>query len=144
MRYEPPPLASLALGCPLRIKRARIQNFRCLEDIEIDFDIVTTFIGPNGVGKSTVLHALDWFFNGTILTDDDVLHGASRRWVRVEVEFDNLTAADREKLTLRYAPTSRNTVTVWRTWDNGQDKMTGQALAFRPFEDIRNSSDGAV
>jgi putative ATP-dependent endonuclease of OLD family len=128
----------------LRIKRARIQNFRCLEDVEIAFDGVTTFIGPNGVGKSTVLHALDWFFNGRILTDDDVLHGASRRWMRVEVEFDNLTAADREALTVRYAPTSRDTVTVWRTWDCGQDKMTGRALAFRPFEDIRNSSDGAV
>jgi ABC-type cobalamin/Fe3+-siderophores transport system ATPase subunit len=42
---------------------------------------MTTFIGPNGVGKSTVLRALDWFFNGSasfnggMLTEDDVLDG---------------------------------------------------------------------
>lgn len=123
----------------MRIKRARIQNFRCLEDAEIAFDCVTTFIGPNGVGKSSVLRALEWFFNGGILTDDDVLHGAARRWIRVEVEFDSLTAADRAVLG-KYAPATRDTVKVWRTWENGEEKITGKALAFRPFEEIRSLS----
>jgi putative ATP-dependent endonuclease of the OLD family len=127
----------------VRIKRARIQNFRCLRDVDIVFDSVTTFIGPNGVGKSTVLRALDWFFNGSVLTDDDVLNGATRPWIQVEVEFDNLTPADRETLG-KYAPTARDTVTVWRTWEDGTDKMTGKALAFGPFEDIRSlASAGA-
>jgi putative ATP-dependent endonuclease of OLD family len=94
----------------VRIKRARIQNLRCLRDVDIAFDSVTTFIGPNGVGNSTVLRALDWFFNGSVLTDD-VLNGATRRWIQVEVEFDNLTAADREMLG-KYAPETRGTVTV--------------------------------
>jgi putative ATP-dependent endonuclease of OLD family len=121
----------------VRIKRARIQNFRCLRDVDITFDSVTTFIGPNGVGKSTVLRALEWFFNGSVLTDDDVLNGAARPWIQVEVEFDSLTVADREALG-KYAPATRDTVTVWRTWDDGSDKMTGKALAFGPFEDIRS------
>lgn len=125
------------------IKRARIQNFRCLEDVEIAFDCVTTFIGPNGVGKSSVLRALDWFFNGGALTDDDVLFGTARRWIRVEVEFNNLTAEDREALG-KYAAASRDTVTVWRTWDGGEEKITGKALAFRLFEEIRSSTEGAV
>jgi putative ATP-dependent endonuclease of OLD family len=120
------------------IKRARIKNFRCLEDAEITFDSVTTFIGPNGVGKSTVLRALDWFFNGGPLTDDDVLQGSPNRWIRVEVEFHQLTVTDREKLTAKYAPMSSETVTVWRTWDDGNDKRTGKALAFRSFEEIRS------
>jgi len=124
------------------IKRARIQNFRCLEDVDITFDSVTTFIGPNGVGKSTVLRALEWFFNGGSLTDDDVLHGSAQRWVRVEVEFHCLTAADRAALG-KYAAESQDAVTVWRTWDNGEDKMTGKARAYKPFEEIRSSADGA-
>jgi hypothetical protein len=126
------------------IKRARIQNFRCLKDVEIVFDTVTTFIGPNGVGKSTVLRALDWFFNGGVLTDEDVLYGADQRWIRVEVELDHLTAADREALTGRYAPGSRDSIMAWRTWADGQETMKIQAYAFPQFEEIRASAAGAV
>ncbi|MFF3733610.1 AAA family ATPase [Streptomyces sp. NPDC002476] len=32
--------------------------------VDIAFEEITCFIGPTGVGKSTVLRALDWFFNG--------------------------------------------------------------------------------
>jgi putative ATP-dependent endonuclease of OLD family len=125
------------------IKRVRIQNFRCLKDVTIPFDGVTTFIGPNGVGKSTVLRALDWFFNGGLLTEDDVLDGASERRIQVEVEFSSLTDADREALG-KYAPESRDTVLVWRTWEDGADKMTGKALAFGPFEEIRSLNGAAA
>lgn len=131
------------------IKRVRIQNFRCLKDVTIAFDGVTTFIGPNGVGKSTVLRALDWFFNGStsfnggMLTEDDVLDGASDRRIQVEVEFSSLTDADREALG-KYAPESRDTVIVWRTWEGGSDKMTGKALAFGPFEEIRSLTSAAA
>lgn len=127
----------------MQIKRARIQNFRCLKDVEISFDSVTTFIGPNGVGKSTVLRALDWFFNGGALTEEDVLYGAERSRIRVEVEFDHLTTADRTALG-KYALESRDTVTIWRTWEDGEDKITGKAFAFGPFEEIRSSAEGAT
>ena len=77
----------------MRLKRARIQNFRCLADAEISFDSVTTFIGPGGVGKSTVLRGLDWFFNGErslIPSEEDICHDATERRIRIEAEFDRL------------------------------------------------------
>jgi AAA15 family ATPase/GTPase len=49
----------------MRIKRVWIQGFRSLRNVEIPFDDITTFIGPNGVGKSSVLRALNWFFHGS-------------------------------------------------------------------------------
>jgi len=85
----------------MKLKRARIQNFRCLEDVEISFENVTTFIGPNGVGKSSVLRALDWFFNGdraVLLTDEDVYDKATERRIRVEAEFGELSPDDRAAL----------------------------------------------
>jgi hypothetical protein len=92
----------------MRLKRVRIQNFRCLEDTEIFVDNVTTFIGPNGVGKSSVLRGLDWFFNGErslVLTEEDICHRASERRIRIEAEFDSLTPDDRAALG-KYAPAS--------------------------------------
>lgn len=126
----------------MRIKSARVKNFRCLEDVRVDMEALTSFVGPNGAGKSTVLRALDWFFNGdTRLTDEDVYSGAGEdRRISVEVNFADLTTADREALGPTYAPPGSTTFTAWRIWDNGTDKMTARARSFPPFEAIRNAA----
>ncbi|MFD7128160.1 MULTISPECIES: hypothetical protein [Streptomyces] len=84
---------------------------------------MTSFIGPTGVGKSTVLRALDWFFNGErslSLSDGDVHSAAKGARIVVEVEFDGLTAHDRETPG-RYAPDGAESVSVWRTPAHEQD-----------------------
>jgi putative ATP-dependent endonuclease of OLD family len=131
-------------GVTMRIRRVLIENFRSIDRLECEFDDVTTLIGPNGVGKSTVIRALDWFFNGErdSLSDNDRHQGApSDARIRVKVEFDDLTPADREALGDRYCPdASTATFTAWRTWVPGADKTTARALAFAPFEAIRKES----
>lgn len=42
----------------MRLVSARIQNFRGITDLSINFDDFTSIIGPNNAGKSTILHAL--------------------------------------------------------------------------------------
>ncbi|MFC9038010.1 ATP-dependent endonuclease [[Kitasatospora] papulosa] len=123
----------------MKIKRVRVENFCCLHKVDIAFEEITCFIGPTGVGKSTVLRALDWFFNGersVSLSTDDVHSAADGERISVEVEFDGLTPHDRDALG-RYAPEGAETFSVWRTWDAGDDKITGKALAYGPFEEIR-------
>jgi predicted ATPase len=46
----------------LVLERLRVQNFRLLRDVTIEFEPAapTVFIGPNGSGKSTVLEVLDF------------------------------------------------------------------------------------
>lgn len=47
------------------IKSVYIKNFRSYKDgIQVQFSDLTTFVGPNDIGKSTILEALDIFFNG--------------------------------------------------------------------------------
>jgi predicted ATP-dependent endonuclease of OLD family len=128
----------------VRIKTARIKNFRCLQDVTISFDDVTTFIGPNGAGKSTVLRALDWFFNQTPSALDqsvDVFAGAPEgdRTVMVQVTFDRLNPRDRQALG-KYAPEGTSTATITLSWDGQSNpKMTGRARAYPPFEHVRQA-----
>jgi predicted nucleic acid-binding protein len=56
----------------------------------------------------------------------------------VEVEFDGLNDHDRQTLG-RYAPDGVASVSIWRTWQNGEDKITGKALAYGPFEAVRKN-----
>ncbi len=59
----------------MRIKTIKIKNFRSYKDeVEIEFGDLTAFVGKNDIGKSTVLEALDIFFNdgkGVIKLDKD-------------------------------------------------------------------------
>ncbi|MEU6798698.1 ATP-dependent endonuclease [Nonomuraea wenchangensis] len=128
----------------MRIRRVAIKNYRCLRDVDIRFEDITTFIGPNGVGKSAVLRALDWFFNGTsqTLSEDDVWAGAQDKQISVEVEFSDLTDVDRIALG-KYAAGGVQTVRLSRRWENGRDKLSGHALTYPPFNDIRHVS-GAI
>jgi len=48
----------------MRIAKIKIKNFRNYKDeTSINLSDLTVFIGKNDVGKSTVLEALDIFFN---------------------------------------------------------------------------------
>lgn len=59
----------------MKIKTIKIKNFRSYKDeVEIEFGELTAFVGKNDIGKSTVLEALDIFFNnskGVIKLDKD-------------------------------------------------------------------------
>lgn len=125
----------------MRLRSARIQNFRCLQDATVRFDDVTTLIGPNGVGKSSILRALDWFFNGGSvqpITEEDVFrHDADERTVSVTVEFDDLSDADRAELG-RYASPGVDTVSIVKTWHQGVEKLVGRALAWPPLSPVRS------
>lgn len=60
----------------MKIKKLKIKNFRSYKnEVEIEFcDDLTAFVGKNDIGKSTILEALDIFFNegkGAIKLDKD-------------------------------------------------------------------------
>lgn len=124
----------------MRLSKLRIENFRCLEDVTIEFDALTVLIGANGSGKSTVLRALEWFFEGGALQAEDVWRHLERS-VTVTASFIDLNDADKEALG-SYADSEP--LTLWRSWTSGEakDKLSGRGLAYAPFEAVR-AEDGA-
>lgn len=129
----------------MKIQSVRIQNFRTLKDVTIPFDCVTTLIGPNGCGKSTVLRALDWFFNGKpgSLTDKDCFFESTDEDIQVRVTFADLTARDRNELG-KYAPEGVTTFTAWkRRGPDGSETLSANSKSYPPFNIIRDKGPAA-
>lgn len=127
------------------MRKVKIKNYRCLEDVEVAFSDITTLIGPNGAGKSSVLRALDWFFNGgkaVNLTEDDIHVGGEPRCITVEVEFGELSPDDRAALGV-LGSTSGDSVVVGRSWEGGTGRCWAWARAYPLFEHLR-STTGAM
>jgi predicted ATP-dependent endonuclease of OLD family len=123
----------------MKIQSVLIKNFRTLKEVTISFDSVTTFIGPNGTGKSTVLRALDWYFNGKPgpLTERDCSFGATDENIEVQVTFGDLTEKDREALG-KYAPTEAATFTAWkRRLVDGSEVLSANAKGLPEFNQIK-------
>lgn len=82
----------------MQIKSLTLQNFRRYSNaVTIEFENLTAFVGKNDVGKSSILEALDIFFNdgrGCIKLDKDDINKieASRgnNEVSIAVCFENL------------------------------------------------------
>jgi len=45
------------------IERVEVENFRSLKDINVGCEELTVLLGRNGTGKSTLLYALDVFYD---------------------------------------------------------------------------------
>lgn len=82
----------------MKIKKIRLENFRIYKDeITIDFNDLTVFVGKNDIGKSTVLEALDIFFNenkGIIKLDKEDINKTKmdegNNEIIISVVFDDL------------------------------------------------------
>lgn len=82
----------------MKIKKIRLQNFRIYqEETTIDFKDLTVFVGKNDIGKSTILEALDVFFNenkGVIKIDKDDINKTEyeqeNKEIVISVVFDDL------------------------------------------------------
>lgn len=75
----------------MRLKALTIENFRgYLEPTRITFDAFTAIVGRNDVGKSTLLEALEIFFNGGKPEADDAHVRARGQPTRISCQFDQL------------------------------------------------------
>ncbi len=77
----------------MKVKQLLLENFRTYKEFtRIDFDDLTAFIGKNDVGKSTILEALDIFFEGGVIKMDgsDLSSGATEgSEIMIGIVFDD-------------------------------------------------------
>ena len=83
----------------MKLKRVRIENFRCYQDITICIDNLTTIIGKNDIGKSSILEALEIFFNNETVKIDptDVnIYSGDNKTVSITCDFTCLPESPKE------------------------------------------------
>ncbi|WP_186203968.1 ATP-binding protein [Burkholderia gladioli] len=72
----------------MKLKSMTLENFRCYKSpITVTFDDLTTLIGRNDAGKSTLLEALDVFFNDKALDKNDAAKGGAAKAVTITCVF---------------------------------------------------------
>ena len=77
----------------MRLVSLTLKNFRCFKDEkEVAFEDLTAIIGRNDVGKSTILEALEIFFNNDTVKIDsgDLCVSADDHFAEISCEFDDL------------------------------------------------------
>jgi putative ATP-dependent endonuclease of OLD family len=73
----------------------RIDHYRALRGLDVPLGNYTALVGPNGVGKSTVLDALDFFLSPSgAIEEDDFQHG-SHDPISVTVTLGSLSEEER-------------------------------------------------
>ncbi len=82
----------------MRIKKLKLENFRAYKaETVIEFSNLTTLVGKNDIGKSSILEALDIFFNenkGIVKIDANDVNKLTRKEgnneIKISVIFDDL------------------------------------------------------
>lgn len=119
----------------MRLAAIHIENFRCLRSADIEIGPATVLVGANGTGKSSVLHALNWFFAGGTLELDDVTGHEQGLTTSVTAVFRDFDKADRDALG-KYV--EGDAATFERRWsEDGGERLTGRSRALPAFETVR-------
>ncbi len=120
-----------------------IENFRCYQaEVTIDISDLTVFIGKNDSGKSSVLEALEVFFNNEIvkIERDDCNIYSENREVKITCEFSRfpneltLDAGAQTTLSEEYLLTKDGTLKIQKRYDCSKQKVTPEVfvLCYHP------------
>ncbi len=113
----------------MKLVSVEIENLRCYQEpIKAKIDGLTTFIGKNDIGKSTVLEALEIFFNNDTvkITQGDANIHSGTSLVSITCEFSDLPktlvldTGSETTLNEEYLLTKDGTLKVKKTYDCGK------------------------
>lgn len=127
----------------MRISSVVVKNYRCLRDTVVPFDEYTALVGSNGAGKSSILRALDWFFNGKVLSSDDAHFGSTEDRISVSVTFADLAGHECQTLG-RFCVDGKAQFTKHWVIATEQIEYEGVGLTGPGFQAVLNAPDSEV
>jgi predicted ATP-dependent endonuclease of OLD family len=126
----------------MQIKEISVNNFGPLHDVTLPCDNLTVLVGKNGVGKSTLIKALFYFYNTGLKIDErDFFNGEIEEGITIKITFSNLTELEEEI----FAPYILNeTLAVEKHIKFEEERLTeryyGTRFSNPDFDVFRNAS----
>jgi predicted ATP-binding protein involved in virulence len=121
----------------LKISKLELTNFRGYRNVAVEFDEnFNVIIGKNDIGKSTILEALEIFFNNETVKidiDDHNVHANEEKAMAIQVSFK----PEDKEYTIDTVPTDLNkeylldensNLSVKKVWDCSKDKLSAASL----------------
>jgi len=123
------------------IKAIHVKNFRSILDEQIDCDNLTVLVGRNGTGKSSILRALDMFYDPSAkVTAEDFYAEDTSQDIEIAVTFGELSA---EEKVFFSAYIDSNTLTVVKVFSLVPGRKSGTYHGMRlqnpDFSDVRSA-----
>ena len=129
----------------MQIDTLTIRNLRAIRYLEMSFEDVTTLIGSNNVGKSTVLQALDYFFQSSVkITPDDFHKRSQEQDIEITIKFKNLVEDEIKEFG---SAVIDGTITIKRTLSltgDGNLQYSALSKAYDEFSAIRAERNGTA
>ena len=117
------------------ILRIEIANFRALKQVDIQCDSLLAILGRNGTGKSSVLYALDAFYNVSAQFNEfDYFDKDTSNEITIRVTYGDL----RDDETIEFSPyLSDNKLIVTKVINSGGSKYYAASRQLPEFTDMR-------
>lgn len=134
----------------MRLVSLTIKNFRCYSnEIKIDFENLTTFIGKNDIGKSSILEAMEIFFNNDsvkIEQGDCNIYSTDKK-IEITCEFEDLptkiTLDSTSETTLKneYLLTSLERLKIKKVYDCSKSTPSCEVFIIANHPTITNGNN---
>ncbi|MCI9888287.1 AAA family ATPase [Micrococcales bacterium 31B] len=123
----------------MRVTRLAVRNFRSIASLDLPVADYMALVGANGVGKSSLLRALQWAIDGGPLLASDIHHGSGD--VQVTIALDGIDAQTHPDL----APYARGgSLILARHWSPAATTSTLTAFVGSVGTDVTGILDAPV
>lgn len=124
----------------MKLKRVTIKNFRGIKNVVIDIENFTTLIGPNNIGKSTILRAIKLVLNNEKPSIDDwPSKQPSAEKMIVECIFDKLEEWEKTKPAIsQLLHEDKLKIKLESEWSSFESDLTYKYYAYYEEEQLPN------
>ncbi|MGM0788854.1 MAG: ATP-binding protein [Bacillota bacterium] len=134
----------------MKLEKIILENFRSYKDrVIVDINDLTTFIGKNDIGKSTILEALEVFFNNDLVKieqNDLCVHGSSDK-VLIGCIFSDIPqkliidSSAETTLQQEYLLNDQNLLEIHKLYDCSKKTVPHEVFILANFPSNENASD---